>query len=43
MNHNSKLATFGWIIKGMSDNMQSRLGAERAGSCWGADPNDPAF
>ena len=22
--------------------MKSRLGAERAGSYWGADPNDPA-
>ena len=24
------------------DNMKSHLGAERAGSCWWADPKDPA-
>ena len=41
-NHKSERATFGWIMKGIISNMKSCLGAKRAGSCWWADPNDPA-
>ena len=35
-------AKFVWILKSINGKMESRLGAERAGSSWWAEPTDPA-